>query len=105
LEGIFDSSANSIVPTEIRAFIRERLNNHWELFSTRIHITSFLLDHRFRDIPCALDLKKAETHQSTAKEFLQEYTLQNQNWITVQASWLKFREKQAPFDIVCFLKY
>lgn len=105
MEKIFDPERDSLIPKVAREFITERLNRRWELFSTRIHITSFLLDHRFRDVPSSMDEQLVEIQFEEAEGFLKEFTEQTQNWASVQASWLKFREKQATFRIVCCFVY
>lgn len=81
--------------------MREKLNARWALFSTRIHIASFLLDPRFRDILSSKDSDEAEQQFGLAEEFIKEFDYQNQWQETLEASFISFRSTEGSFSEEC----
>lgn len=100
LENKFDyRKLESQFSSEHRKFITGKLLERWRLFSTRIHIASFLVDPRFRDIPSSTNPKLLETQFKEAESFLIEF-VENQQVKVLKKSWIAFRGNKGAFKEV-----
>lgn len=92
----------STMSVVLRQKIVESLNKRWELFSTRIHISSFMLDPRFRHIPSSTIDTENEAHFQSAEEFIRKYDFNADKWAAgLQQAWIDFRSEEGVFSNVC----
>eukprot|EP01127_Copromyxa_protea_P013972 TRINITY_DN381_c0_g1_i4.p1 TRINITY_DN381_c0_g1~~TRINITY_DN381_c0_g1_i4.p1 ORF type:complete len:250 (-),score=19.31 TRINITY_DN381_c0_g1_i4:8-757(-) len=102
LEAFFDPIKPSTMSVVLRQKIVESLNKRWELFSTRIHISSFMLDPRFRHIPSSTKDNESEAHFQSAEEFIRKYDFNADKWAAgLQQAWIDFRLEEGVFSNQC----
>jgi hypothetical protein len=86
-----------------REYVTTRLNVRWKLFSTRIHIASFLLDPRFRKNSSSTDDELCEKQFREVQDFICEFATQIEWDTSVYLSWIAFRNNLGLFLQVVFL--